>query len=673
MGRQEMGTGYGQLRWVVLLLAVAVILPTVCLLWFMSQVVKNERLAVRQKLINVYQEQLVRTVKQTDDKWSKRCKLLETTVNPNAHPYQMFVTAIGGSFCDGLIIYDAAGKYLYPISSSDAENPAEPPRAFNDAWQLELVDREFARAAELYEQIASNADDYTRLTALIGKSRCLARLNMPDLAIETCRQAAFSPLQEQGNAAVLTLIGNAKLLILKYTAGNEKYGSLFEESLQGLTSMLYTPNKAGFSLPAEQNLFVAQKAVELLQQNPPRGDNNAQSALARLQKLISAEELSIRLAEYVHGNAAFHTWPTGTLRRLPAEKELVYGLIHKAPSVTFLAILSAKSVSSVLADYENSFVDSCVDYRILDDSGRLIAGIEQPEGEPFAADAVAKHFPGWKVELYFKGGDAFKKAASERITVYVWTGMLVISLILVCGAFAAKAIANQVKLNKLKNDFIATVSHELKTPLASMRVLVDTLLEGSYRNQQQVIEYLQLISTENVRLSRLIDNFLTFSRMERNKKAFSVVRADPAAIARAAADAVKTKFNGGRCKFVVDIAPNLPDVLADHDAIVTVLVNLLDNAYKYSYDDKHIELKVSAKNGGVEFSVCDNGVGLSRRSISKIFKRFYQVDQSLSRRAGGCGLGLSIAKFIVDAHNGSISVESKLNQGSIFIVRLPSR
>jgi len=112
-------------------------------------------------------------------------------------------------------------------------------------------------------------------------------------------------------------------------------------------------------------------------------------------------------------------------------------------------------------------------------------------------------------------------------------------------------------------------------------------------------------------------------------------------------------------------------VLADHDAMVTVLVNLLDNAYKYSLDDKRIELRAFAENGSVCFCVSDNGVGISRRDAKRIFKRFYQIDRSLARRAEGCGLGLSIAKFIVDAHKGSISVNSKPGEGSTFTVKLP--
>jgi signal transduction histidine kinase len=112
-------------------------------------------------------------------------------------------------------------------------------------------------------------------------------------------------------------------------------------------------------------------------------------------------------------------------------------------------------------------------------------------------------------------------------------------------------------------------------------------------------------------------------------------------------------------------------ITGDQDALVTVLLNLLDNAFKYSADEKHIVLRAYAADKNICLEVEDNGVGLSRRAVKKIFDRFYQVDQSLSRETGGCGLGLSIVKFIIDAHKGKIDVESQPGKGSTFTVKLP--
>jgi len=671
-------TGYGHMRWVILLLAVAVILPTVCLLWFMSQTVKNERLAVRQKLTKIYQEQLARAAQKIDQDWQENITFLHTKKTA-VHPYHSFLSLTVDRGFDGLIVYDAKGKRTYPVLTADASSPAESLEEFTDAWQLEFVQRRFAEAAELYEQKAQSYSDYVRLAAIIGKSRCLVKLGQLDEAINECKQVAFSPLAESADASLLVLIGNARLLMLKFVGENTKYNELFAETFEKLISMVYAANKTGATLPADHNLFLAQKAVEVLRENLSLQDKMGQIG-SDIDKLIAAEEQSIRIAEFNPTASAFTNWNADQFKPLQVGQEIIYGLYHKTNDYSLLVSLSGDNIAYFLSAYEDTFKDSDVVYRIINNSGSFIAGFEASQGEAFVTASAGEYFPRWKIELYFKGGDVFEKAASQRIAVYTWTGLLVIVLILASGGFAAKAVGRQIRLNTLKNDFIATVSHELKTPLASMRVLVDTLLEGNYKDQQQVTEYLQLVSTENERLSRLIDNFLTFSRMERNKQALETIRTKPALIARAAAEAVKTKFNEGKCEFKIQISEDLPDVLADHDAMVTVLVNLLDNAYKYSYDDKHIELRVSAEacpersrgDSLVCFSVSDNGMGMSRRYARKIFKRFYQADRSLTRLAEGCGLGLSIAKFIVDAHKGSISVDSKAGEGSNFTVKLPA-
>ncbi len=236
---------------------------------------------------------------------------------------------------------------------------------------------------------------------------------------------------------------------------------------------------------------------------------------------------------------------------------------------------------------------------------------------------------------------------------------------------ALRLVRRQAALTRLRTDLVANVTHELKTPLSSMRLLVDTLLDSRTLHEPTAREYLQLIAKENARLSRLIDNFLTFSRMERNKYALGFKEVAAATIVEGAAAAMREKFQVPGCHFEVHMGRDLPTVVADEDAMVTALVNLLDNAFKYSGDAKLITLAAEAGNGCVFFRVKDNGIGLSPRETKRIFKRFYQVDQRLSRTGGGCGLGLSIVKFIVTAHHGSVGVESQPGRGSIFIITLP--
>lgn len=667
---RHLNPGFGQFRWVVLLLAVAVILPTVCLLWFLNEVVKSERLVVRQRLTTVYKGRLAEVAEKINGQWAQACRQLER--RPTIAPYRLFAVLVGRSGYEGLLIHDEAGQRLYPVISTDAATMARPSENFQDLWEIEYIKHEYEQAAEKYEERARISDDHGRLAAYIGKCRSLAKLGRVDQAIAECKlRAAFSPLAETGDSRSLALIANARLLLLSWMQDNPTYATLYEETFRKLLAMLYSSNSTGFALPADENLFIARKVLELGEKTGLLARHADLLRGLGLPRLIQVEEQSIRFAERFPTLDLVDEWQPNKLQPVQLGTDVFYGVSHHTSRGTCVALIARAHVAALVAEHAESFQDANIDCRIRDEAGRLIVGSEEVEGEPCAAGGIGPCFPGWTVELFFKGGDVFQRAASEQITIYIWTGLLFIMLILVSGAMAAKSIGHQVKLNKLKNDFIATVTHELKTPLASMRVLVDTLLEGNYRDQNTVTEYLQLVSRENERLSRLIDNFLTFSRMERNKQAFQMRQISPVSIARAAAEAVKTKLGRGDCCFETDIPDELPEIRADHDALVTVLVNLLDNSYKYSRDDKHITLTAGRDKQAVFFSVRDNGLGIPRRALKKIFQRFYQVDRSLSRRAEGCGLGLSIAKFIVDAHQGTITVESKPGQGSTFTVRLP--
>ena len=464
------------------------------------------------------------------------------------------------------------------------------------------------------------------------------------------------------------------ILVNLYSKANHK--DLRKELRRQFLNLKIANDQDFRQIPTETRVFILNELIDLAKTSGLEG--KLKTEIEKAQQIISSELVSITAADSLGSNQFLQSWPEKIFKIIPHAQPL-YGIRFRIYGREILGLITAEKMSAFWQKATDDINDEMVFCHVLDDAGRIIAG--QPKvyrdrevsfGQKFLSRNLGMFFPDWKVEVYFRHG-IFTAAAKRQRIAYFWTAALVIGFIALVTGIAVKAILRQAQLNKLKNDFIATVTHELKTPLSSMRVLVDTLLEGSYNDQQQAIEYLHLISKENERLSRLIDNFLTFSRMERNKQAFEITRTEPAEIAMAAAEAIQTKFSNGRCKFDVSIDENLPSISADKDAMVTVLVNLLDNAYKYSYDNKHIELKVFTKKNSVYFSVKDNGIGMSRRAVKKVFDRFYQVDSSLSRYSNGTGLGLSIVKFIIDAHQGQVTVESKPEKGSELIVRLPSK
>jgi signal transduction histidine kinase len=279
--------------------------------------------------------------------------------------------------------------------------------------------------------------------------------------------------------------------------------------------------------------------------------------------------------------------------------------------------------------------------------------------------------PGWRISFALLDTKPLDEAARARRASYVWAGALVIGAMALMGAFVGNVFRHQMRLARLKTDLVAAVSHELKTPLASMRLLVDSLLEDTRFDPVKTREYLQLISGENQRLTRLIENFLTFSRIERNRQRFEFSAVQPAGVIHAAVHVMGERLQSPACHLEIEAAPDLPLLEADEDALITVLLNLIDNAYKYTSGEKRISVRAHQAGSEVVFEVEDNGIGITPRDQKRIFRRFYQVDQRLARETGGCGLGLSIVEFIVKSHGGSVRVQSRPGAGSTFMVRIP--
>ena len=317
--------------------------------------------------------------------------------------------------------------------------------------------------------------------------------------------------------------------------------------------------------------------------------------------------------------------------------------------------------------------DREIEVTIADGSGRIVAGPAAPPGRP-VAQAQLRHLDlPWQVQLWLVDDTAINEAVRGQFKIYAWTALITVVAICAIAAAAGLAVSRQLRLHELRNTSVATVAHELRTPLASMRLLVDTMREGRCRTDEQRREYLDLIAAENLRLSRLTDNFLTHSRLDRGQHAFAFASVGLRAVIDQAVAALRAKLDAPGCAFTLDVAEPLPVITADRDGLLTVLTNLLENALKYTGDEKRITLRVRSTPASVVFTITDNGVGLTRAERKQIFEPFFQADQKLTRAREGCGLGLAIVREIVTAHSGTIEVESEPGKGSSFIVTLPAK
>jgi signal transduction histidine kinase len=314
-----------------------------------------------------------------------------------------------------------------------------------------------------------------------------------------------------------------------------------------------------------------------------------------------------------------------------------------------------------------------ITHRVIDEhqSDAVHFAVFKPDEGAFDDALLIGHaMPGWQVSFTLLDIGALDPSARARLASYVWVGVLGAGLFALVLVGVVHTVQRQLRLSRLKTDLVASVSHELRTPLASMRLLVEGLLRDKELDPDKTREYLNLIAAENGRLSRLIENFLTFSRLERSRQPFIFEPVPPAEVVEAAVSAIRDRLHPG-CEIEVEIEPDLPALHADAEALTAALVNLLDNACKYTSDDKRIRLQVRSDDGNVLMAVHDNGIGISAAEQKRIFRRFYRVDRRLSRDTSGVGLGLSIVDDIARAHGGDVKVTSQPGEGSTFTVRVP--
>lgn len=248
-----------------------------------------------------------------------------------------------------------------------------------------------------------------------------------------------------------------------------------------------------------------------------------------------------------------------------------------------------------------------------------------------------------------------------------------VACILAGGFVTARALMREVKLAKLKSDFVSNVSHELKTPLTSIRMFTEMLRGGKVVEEAERNECLDVIAQESERLGQLIQRVLDFSRLQARKRTFRWTVGPLAPVVEREAERFRRATGLAADRFSVGIAPDLPPVRHDPDAMAEVLSNLLGNAWKYTpASDRRIGLLLGSRAGRVAVAVEDNGPGVPPRDREKIFEEFYRGNDLLTREVEGTGLGLAIARNIVRAHGGRILVEDRPGGGSRFLVLLPA-
>ena len=233
-------------------------------------------------------------------------------------------------------------------------------------------------------------------------------------------------------------------------------------------------------------------------------------------------------------------------------------------------------------------------------------------------------------------------------------------------------ITEHVKLDNMRKEFIADVSHELKTPITSIMGYADTLLEGEYDKEVQQ-KFLNVIATEARRMAKLVTDLLTLSRYDNNKNQLQKEQFDLGELVKKCQDKlaieIKKKSHDVNCFVTADVPP----VYADKGDVERVVLNILSNSIKYTPDNGKISIYVGFVYNDAYIKILDNGIGIPEEDLSKIFERFYRVDKARTREMGGTGLGLSIAKDLLDKNGGSIDIKSIVGEGTEVVIKVPTK
>jgi signal transduction histidine kinase len=304
--------------------------------------------------------------------------------------------------------------------------------------------------------------------------------------------------------------------------------------------------------------------------------------------------------------------------------------------------------------------------------GQTVFGSSPSETPPLAVthDFRINDTP-WLLQVWPSRPEAITADIRQRQALSVAMLAFVVVLLAFGSYITVRIVRRELEIARLRADFVSTVSHEFRSPLTGIRQLGGMLLDGRVTDPVKQQGYFRMIVQESDRLARLVENILDFSRMEEGRREYRIEPLDPTPWLRKLAADFEAEVAVSGAAVEADIPDGLPAMSADREALGSAVRNLLDNAVKYSPGAKTVWLDAAAEGGEIRIAVRDRGVGISEQDRKHIFDRFYRADGEISKQVKGAGLGLSLVRYIVTAHGGTVECQSRVGEGSTFTIRLP--
>ncbi len=529
-----------------------------------------------------------------------------------------------------------AGQLLYAMSPVPRASPAESPSSLvTRAETLELRDQQHGAAVALYREALDSAGPAERAAILHRLGRALQKADKAEEAARTFRLLEQAPPVQIGSLPSDLL---ASYALFSAAEEPEKPGHA-RRLYRGLVEGRWQLGKPSYAFYAEQ---VRASIPHDEDGRRMRAHEQRRLALSRATQQFLEDPRPLLLDGDVLSLAFWTDEP-------------------------FVAILLGGPLvrSQLLPALDDADFQSAV----LAPGGQLLVG-DAPSAEQTVASYTVRH-AGLPLQLQVWPTDPAALAAqvSRQQTLYVGMLAVLVALLTFGGYFTARTLRTQVRVAQMQSDFVSTVSHEFRSPLAGINQLGEMLRDGRVPDDRRQ-HYYGMIVTETQRLRRQVENILSFSRMDDGRTPYRLEPLDPTGWLRDLSQEFQRQVAGAGFTIEASIPDALPAMVADRDALTTAVHNLLDNAVKYSQESRTVQMVATASGDRLTIAVRDRGAGILDTNRPRIFEKFFRGDGELTERVKGVGLGLSLVQHIVTAHGGTVDVESREGAGSTFTIHL---
>lgn len=669
-----------------------VFLPAIILGFFGIRAIQNERYKHQQLNLEL-QRKLVRELKTEIQSFMERTSLGLKELSLSQSFIDLDYPAIknliekkhqNGSLTGHIVVWNLEetlwlpGLQAKPAAPPTADVPQEWINIKHDLESAEIAEfrqKNYPDASSRYKQILNKTKNrQVRAWIMSRVARCEVKQKKFEQAVKTYRSVIvdFSDLSTESGRP-LGLV--SRMEILNAIGLNKNYKSFFLESVK-----LYEQLKENiWFLDGNQISFYAamlKTMIEDVTADSSQDDiPDRYTDAIKNSKNVMDNKLEIwNMAEIVRQNILPGIDEDSIQKNSIAyrnQEVLVFCIPLNGKFLGSLLMMDDLTKNLAFLEFEDQPLGVSVLLRsILTDKIIFGDGVTGNE-KPVITDLFPKNFPPWRVEIYQKEGGTPGSLLYKNI--FFWIILAMLFVLLVGSGLIIRSIIHEVNLLNLKSDFIASVSHEFKTPLTSMGLILEQLMGSHNNTTDKTKEYYRVLRHDSEKLKRLVKNVLDFTKIEKGKREYTLAATDIPVLIRNEVESYTKENNTDDIRFELNIDDNIPSVLVDAEALSQAVHNLLDNAVKFSDKEKKVSVELIQKEGIIEIAVKDNGIGIPENEQKKVFEKFYRGKQAHSVSPTGTGLGLTLVKHIMKAHGGNVAVQSQPGKGSCISLILPIR